>query len=88
VVFLERLADSFYSVSIQRSLYKRLRDGTDESSTLTEDRIQKLDDIGFEWTSADHRSIPWELRYQELVEFVVSLRVLRFARTSTEINFF
>jgi hypothetical protein len=58
-------------VSVQRSLYKRIEDRTGKSNTtLTGDRIQKLNDIDFEWVARDHRTVPWEARYQELVAFV------------------
>jgi hypothetical protein len=58
-------------VSVQRSLYKRIEDGTGKSNiTLTSERIQKLNAIDFEWVARDHRTVPWEARYQELVAFV------------------
>jgi Helicase associated domain len=58
-------------VSVQRSLYKRIEDGSGKSNTtLTSERIQKLNDIDFEWVARDHRTVPWEARYQELVAFV------------------
>jgi hypothetical protein len=58
-------------VSVQRSLYKRIEDRTGKSNTtLTGDRIQKLNDMDFEWVARDHRTVPWEARYQELVAFV------------------
>jgi Helicase associated domain len=66
-----RLTLGLYVVSVQRSLYKRIEDGTGKSNTtLTSERIQKLNDIDFEWVARDHRTVPWEARYQELVAFV------------------
>lgn len=60
-------------MSVQRSLYKRIEDGVGTgkpNTTLTSERIQKLNGIDFEWVARDHRTVPWEARYQELVAFV------------------
>jgi hypothetical protein len=63
--------DGWRTVSVQRSLYKRIQDGAPAAySTLTGERIRKLNEIEFEWVARDHRTVPWEDRYQELVEFV------------------
>lgn len=59
------------SVSIQRTLFRKISEGSAESSSLTTERIRKLDEIGFEWLATDHRSVPWETRYQVLMEFFV-----------------
>ena len=33
------------------------------------DRVKKLTDLGFEWTTKDPRKVPWETRYQDLKAF-------------------
>ena len=38
------------------------------NKTLTAERIELLDSIGFEWTIKPPR-VPWEVRFQELLEF-------------------
>lgn len=43
-----------------------------ESSILTDERISRLDEIDFKWSTKPQRHVPWEQRYEELVEFVVS----------------
>ena len=39
-----------------------------KDSTLTGERIQELEDIGFEWQLKKIR-VPWETRYKSLVSF-------------------
>jgi hypothetical protein len=51
-------------VKRQRYQYKLLQEG--KPSTMTEDRIQRLEDVGFVWQS--HNS-SWERRVSELSEF-------------------
>lgn len=53
-------------VSTQRAKYKQLRKG-EPSPSMTEDRIELLNKVGFEW---DCSAQPWERTYEELVMFV------------------
>jgi len=61
-------------VANQRQQYRRLRRG--QSSPMTTERIDKLDELGFPW-NASHLSgniketpkITWNQRYKELIEF-------------------
>lgn len=46
----------------------------EDRQVLTPERIAKLDEIGFKWSSKNQRHVPWEQRYEELVEFVVRTR--------------
>ena len=49
-----------------RALHKNLREG--KASTLTDDYIQKLDDLGFVWVVRDN-FVAWDLRYDLLVDY-------------------
>jgi hypothetical protein len=55
--------------SIQRSHIRRFN--ASARTSLTAERIQKLNDIGFDWTVGEQRQVPWESRYRELEQFVV-----------------
>merc|ERR1719148_395596 len=52
-------------VKYQRTLYKRLVRG--EQSVLSEEQKKKLEDAGFVLQVV--LSVPWETRYEELVEY-------------------
>jgi hypothetical protein len=54
-------------VSTQRRYFKDSRLG--KETPLTQQRIEKLERIGFIWEAKDSRHIPWDRRYQELVEY-------------------
>jgi hypothetical protein len=48
--------------------------GSGLSTPMTEIRARRLESIGFQWSFLKNpRHVPWEARYQELVEFIVSL---------------
>ena len=49
-----------------------LVDGGSDSTPMTRSRAQKLESIGFKWSTKDPRHVPWMTRYQELVDFTVS----------------
>jgi hypothetical protein len=34
------------------------------------DRVKRLEEIGFEWTTKDPRKVPWDQRYKDLKQFV------------------
>ena len=51
-------------VSTQRTEYRKLVDG--EHSFMTDERIRKLEAIGFEWRPDRRRSNQWETRFGEL----------------------
>jgi hypothetical protein len=36
---------------------------------MPEDRVQRLTDLGFEWTTKDPRKVPWETRFNGLKRF-------------------
>jgi Helicase associated domain len=36
---------------------------------MPEDRVQRLTDLGFEWTTKDPRKVPWETRFEGLAMF-------------------
>jgi hypothetical protein len=36
---------------------------------MPEDRVQRLTDLGFEWTTKDPRKVPWETRFEGLKMF-------------------
>jgi hypothetical protein len=38
------------------------------------DRVDRLVTIGFQWAIKDPRYVPWEIRFDELVAFIVSVR--------------
>lgn len=37
---------------------------------MPEDRIQRLEEIGFEWSTKDPRKVPWDQRFKDLQAFV------------------
>ena len=49
----------------QRQEYKKFLANSEDSS-LTEDRIKKLDDVGFIW---DHHEDAFNFRFMELIEY-------------------
>eukprot|EP00551_Chaetoceros_affinis_P011838 CAMPEP_0203674320 /NCGR_PEP_ID=MMETSP0090-20130426/15753_1 /ASSEMBLY_ACC=CAM_ASM_001088 /TAXON_ID=426623 /ORGANISM="Chaetoceros affinis, Strain CCMP159" /LENGTH=400 /DNA_ID=CAMNT_0050540173 /DNA_START=178 /DNA_END=1380 /DNA_ORIENTATION=- len=54
-------------VSTQRRHYKLLQNG--QESSLTQTRLDLLTNIGFVWATRDPRHVPWDQRYQELLDF-------------------
>ena len=52
-------------VYTQRREYKKFMDG-DKSSHMTQTRIVKLEEVGFEWSAG---LLSWEKRYQQLLDF-------------------
>jgi Helicase associated domain. len=54
-------------VSTQRRYYKESMLG--KETPLTPKRIQMLQDVGFVWEAKKPNHVPWETRYQELVEY-------------------
>jgi len=56
-------------VSTQRRQYKAIQTGKCESSTMSQERIRRLEAIGFVWKTADPRHVPWEDRFNELLAF-------------------
>jgi hypothetical protein len=42
---------------------------------MTLERAKKLKGLGFEWEATNPNNVPWEARYQELLDFVVSSNV-------------
>lgn len=61
------------AVAFQRTMYRRMREGKGDTVSLTQDRIRRLEDIGFEWSVRGSKLSPWELRFNELVNFRVSV---------------
>lgn len=61
------------TVSTQRRQYKLLQEEGSESTPMTQARAEKLEAIGFKWSTKDPRHVPWTKRYQELVDFRVRL---------------
>jgi hypothetical protein len=56
-------------VSTQRRQYKILSSGSSESTPMTPDRAHRLEAIGFAWATRDPRHVPWESRFNQLVEY-------------------
>jgi len=54
-------------VGQQRKQYRLLKEGT--SSAMTEERIRKLEGIGFEWFLRPERPVLWEHRFEELKHY-------------------
>jgi hypothetical protein len=61
-----------HPASTQRSHFPRI--SASARPSLTAERIQKLNDVGFDWTVVEQRKVPWESRYRELEQFVVRER--------------
>lgn len=49
--------------------------GTGESTPMTANRVRRLESLGFKWSTKDPRHVPWEQRYEELVDFKVKLEL-------------
>jgi hypothetical protein len=49
-----------------------LTSGNSGSSAMTLDRATRLRQLGFEWEAHNPNSVPWDVRFGELLEFVVS----------------
>ena len=55
-------------VTNQRQHYRLLKEGT--SSRISDDRIQKLESIGFQWyPRLDRDTVQWDARFQELKKY-------------------
>uniref|UniRef100_A0A7S4IYU7 Helicase-associated domain-containing protein n=2 Tax=Odontella aurita TaxID=265563 RepID=A0A7S4IYU7_9STRA len=53
-----------------RHAYKAWKDGKVElKRSLTQERIQKLDALGFEWQLPDSKQDMWDQRLQELISY-------------------
>jgi len=50
-------------VATQRRYYKN------KALPMPADRVKKLTDLGFEWTTKDPRKVPWETRFEDLKAF-------------------
>lgn len=37
--------------------------------TMTKEQVTRLEAIGFLWSIADSRHVPWEMRFEEMVVF-------------------
>ena len=61
-------------VSAQRRAYKTITEGG-TGSAMTQERANKLKELGFQWEALNPNNVPWEVRYSELCAFVVSLIV-------------
>ena len=61
-----------HTVSTQRRQYKLLMSGSGSPSAMTAERARRLEAMGFQWSTTDPRHVPWEQRYGELRNFVVS----------------
>ena len=68
--------DSISTVSTQRRQYKLLMSGSGTPTSMTLDRARRLEELGFQWSTTDPRHVPWEQRYDELREFVVSYKLV------------
>ena len=55
----------FWWVSVQRREYRKLKEG--KITGITEERIQRLEDLGFEWRSKN--TYRWKIRLGELRDF-------------------
>lgn len=62
-----------FAVATQRRNYRIYYSGTDTASGMTPERVRLLEEEGFEWSTTDPRHEPWENRFEELKQFVVSL---------------
>lgn len=56
-------------VSTQRRQYKAFAEGKINTTTLSMDRIQKLESIGFAWSTDDPRRVDWYVRFRQLCNF-------------------
>lgn len=56
-------------VSTQRRQYKAFETGKINATTLPQDRIDRLEAIGFVWETSDPRRVEWDIRYKQLCEF-------------------
>jgi len=59
-------------VSSQRTIRNGWVSHAEEASPLLRERARRLEAIGFQWSSKDPRHVPWEQRYEQLADFVVS----------------
>jgi hypothetical protein len=56
-------------VSTQRRQYKARNSGRFTTTTLSDDRIERLKSIGFEWSTSDPRHVEWNVRFRQLCVF-------------------
>ena len=55
-------------VNTQRHVYRLLKEG--KSARMADDRIQKLESVGFQWSSQlDRDTVQWDARFQELKKY-------------------
>src|SRR3569623_552849 len=58
-------------VAFQRTMYRRMSEGSADTVSLTHDSITRLEGIGFECSMKGTKHTPWDVRYAELIEFKV-----------------
>ena len=58
-----------YIVSTQRRQYKIYSSGTGESTPMTAERVQRLEEIEFSWSAKRPRHVQWESRFHALLDF-------------------
>lgn len=56
-------------VSTQRRQYKAMETGRFNATTLPDDRVQRLESIGFIWSTSDPRRVEWDVRFSQLNAF-------------------
>ena len=54
-------------VSTQRRQYKLMK--LNNSPPMNAERVKLLESIGFVWSTRDPRHVPWEVRFQQLLEY-------------------
>jgi hypothetical protein len=55
-----------------------MREGKSDTVSLTEERIRRLEEIGFEWTvRAGSKLSTWELRFNDLLKYKVRRQATR-----------
>jgi len=68
-------------VTTQRSMYRARNEGL--YSTMTDERLKKLDGIGFVW-AVQNPSLPWEVRYNQLKEYKEKYGTISISRQDQE----
>lgn len=56
-------------VSTQRRQFKMMTSGDKEATLMNPERASRLNALGFVWSTTDPRHIPWDQRFNELVEY-------------------
>jgi len=62
-----------YQVSAQRRAYRTITSGGTGSAAMTLERASRLKLVAFEWEASNPNSVSWDVRYNELLAFVVSI---------------